>query len=400
MKKSAVVAIVCLFIVALFAPLIFTQDFNKGFMTDQAETSVGRVRPFMEGAGVSMPHPYHVEARHWPQGCDKEKALYDATGSLPRFVADQEESMRRRNDSRYAPRLFTAESATYTDDDTRALVNRCGERFLDYDGENLVTSAGETAISKAMSDTAAQPASANYVALTNTAITPAVADTTLSGEISTNGLQRAQGTFTDTSAAIGAPPTPGAISQVGTAGAVTVDYWVFPCTFQGCTAVGSGTATTTSNATLSTTVYNTFTFTGKLGAAFYRVIRTHNGSTPSGALAGGSCATMTTAGCDGEISVGAISCATSGGLVAGTAPTCTVVDQSNVISAFTVPGSDQTFVGKYTLTKTFTATGTQAAQAFGILNASSTGTLYFEGTFTQASLVTNDTLAFTETVYH
>lgn len=34
----------------------------------------------------------------------------------------------------------------------------------------------------------------NYIALTNTAITPAATDTTLSGEIVTNGLSRAQGT--------------------------------------------------------------------------------------------------------------------------------------------------------------------------------------------------------------
>jgi hypothetical protein len=160
--------------------------------------------------------------------------------------------------------------------------------------------------------------------------------------------------------------------------------------------VGSGAQTTTSNATLSTTNYDTFSFTGKLGAAFYRVIRTHNNTTPSGSLAGGS--TITTA--DGEISAGYISCATSGGLVAGTAPTCTVADQSNTVSAFTVPASDQTFYGKYTLTKTFTASGAQSAQAFGIFNASSSGTMCLEGTFPSASLQANDTLAFTESVFH
>lgn len=38
----------------------------------------------------------------------------------------------------------------------------------------------------------------NYIALTNTAITPAAGDTTLSGEISANGLARAQGTYAHT----------------------------------------------------------------------------------------------------------------------------------------------------------------------------------------------------------
>ncbi len=52
----------------------------------------------------------------------------------------------------------------------------------------------------------------------------------------------------------------------------------------------------------------------------------------------------------------------------------------------------------YTLANTFTATGTQAAQAAAILNASSSGTMCFENTFTQASLVSGDTLAVTWTV--
>jgi hypothetical protein len=47
----------------------------------------------------------------------------------------------------------------------------------------------------------------------------------------------------------------------------------------------------------------------------------------------------------------------------------------------------------YTLANTFTATGTQAAQAAGMFNASSSGTMCFENTFTQASLVSGDTLA-------
>lgn len=38
----------------------------------------------------------------------------------------------------------------------------------------------------------------NYVALTNTAVTPAAGDTTLSGEIAANGLSRAQGAYAHT----------------------------------------------------------------------------------------------------------------------------------------------------------------------------------------------------------
>jgi hypothetical protein len=38
----------------------------------------------------------------------------------------------------------------------------------------------------------------NWIALTNSAITPAAGDTTLAGEITTNGLARAQGTYAHT----------------------------------------------------------------------------------------------------------------------------------------------------------------------------------------------------------
>jgi hypothetical protein len=122
---------------------------------------------------------------------------------------------------------------------------------------NLRVNAGVNWQSDLMADTTTPPVNAqcNYIALTNTAITPAAGDTTLSGEITTNGLARAQGTYTHTS-----------------------------------------------NAT------------------------------------------------------------------------------------------------SYTLTHTFTATAAQAAQGEGVFTASSSGTMCFEDTFTQASLQTNDTLAITHTV--
>jgi hypothetical protein len=65
-------------------------------------------------------------------------------------------------------------------------------------GHNLLTNAGKDVIASAVSNTATQAAACNYIALTNTAITPAVGDTTLSGEIATNGLSRAQATYAHT----------------------------------------------------------------------------------------------------------------------------------------------------------------------------------------------------------
>jgi hypothetical protein len=52
----------------------------------------------------------------------------------------------------------------------------------------------------------------------------------------------------------------------------------------------------------------------------------------------------------------------------------------------------------YTLSYTFTATGTQSAQNAGMLNASSSGTLCFENTFSQVNMNSGDTLAVTWTV--
>jgi hypothetical protein len=52
----------------------------------------------------------------------------------------------------------------------------------------------------------------------------------------------------------------------------------------------------------------------------------------------------------------------------------------------------------YTVANTFTATAAQSAQATGLFNASSSGTMCFENTFTQASLSTNDTLTVTWTI--
>lgn len=330
-------------------------------VSDEASVSVGRPRPALEAA-IMLPHLYHVEARHWPPGCEAAKQEYENSGVIS----------------------GAAEAA-------------CGEKYYEYDGENFITSAGVDNISDVMGKLSSIPANCTYIAATNSALTPAKADTTLTGEITTNGFNNGGSTrwqlaYSQVDAALGTPPTPATPTTVGTTGAGAPSYWVFAGTPQGWTAVGTASTLSTSNTTLTTGNYNVITFTGLIGATQYILIRTHNGTTPSGALAGGS----TFASSDG--SVGNLPfCST---LVAGAAPTCTVYDQSNTLNAFTVPAADQTYIGKYTLTKTITATGAQSVQGFGIFNATSSGTMCFEGTLSSASLITNDTWAFTETVYH
>ena len=72
-----------------------------------------------------------------------------------------------------------------------------GTVFLDVVGHNLRTNAGINWQEGQMAGTTA--AVCTYIALSNTAITPAATDTALSGEITTNGLARALGTVTHTS---------------------------------------------------------------------------------------------------------------------------------------------------------------------------------------------------------
>lgn len=63
---------------------------------------------------------------------------------------------------------------------------------------NLRTNAGRDFQSAAMGNTGSQPAAADYIALTTDATAPSLSSTTLTSEITTGGLARAQGAFTHT----------------------------------------------------------------------------------------------------------------------------------------------------------------------------------------------------------
>lgn len=93
--------------------------------------------------------------------------------------------------------------AKLSESENTRIQKACGEDpttvFFDRSVHNLRTNAGGDAESSQIGNTSTQAASCNYIALTNTAITPDVTHTTLSGEISSNGLSRAQATYTNTS---------------------------------------------------------------------------------------------------------------------------------------------------------------------------------------------------------
>lgn len=66
---------------------------------------------------------------------------------------------------------------------------------------NLRTNAGIDWQAESMGKTASRPAVADWIALTTNTGAPAAGDTTLTSEITTNGLARAQGTFSHTASA-------------------------------------------------------------------------------------------------------------------------------------------------------------------------------------------------------
>jgi len=319
----------------LFAiiPAAFAQSSDHSATNDHATVAITRAaQSALEIREVAdLPHPYHVEARHPKADC--------------------------------------------------AVTEYCGELFYSFEGKNLRTSAGTTWQSQLMSDTSSPSDNnqCNYLAATNTAITPAMADTTLSGEISSNGLSRAKATYTDGSGVVSPPGAP-TVSNQGSAGSTTLWYAVLAVNQGIYTTVGTGTSTTTANSTLSATNYNHVSWTPVAGATGYFVVRNTSNSF-SGTL-------TAVAGRDGTSQP---DCSSA---------TCYIDDIANTLGGTSValPGSNLTNYGHFTLVHTWTATSAQSAQAFGVFTASSSGTMCFEGTFTQVALNTNDTLQLTETV--
>lgn len=76
-------------------------------------------------------------------------------------------------------------------------VVRDGVEIYHYEDHNLITNAGKDFIATELGGTGTT-ASAQYIALSSNSTAPAAGDTTLTGEISSGGLARAQGTYSHT----------------------------------------------------------------------------------------------------------------------------------------------------------------------------------------------------------
>lgn len=76
-------------------------------------------------------------------------------------------------------------------------IVRDGNEIYHYESHNLITNAGKDYISSQIGSTS-QSSGANYIALSSDTGSPSSSDTTLASEITTNGLARAQGTYSHT----------------------------------------------------------------------------------------------------------------------------------------------------------------------------------------------------------
>lgn len=77
-------------------------------------------------------------------------------------------------------------------------VLRGGQEIYHHEDHNLITNAGKDFISAQLGSTSAASNGANYIALSTNTAAPAATDTTLTGEITSGGLERSQGTYAHT----------------------------------------------------------------------------------------------------------------------------------------------------------------------------------------------------------
>jgi hypothetical protein len=121
-----------------------------------------------------------------------------------------------------------------------ALGSHFGCQVMPHEPTMLLTNGGRDLIHAASFGTSAQPAAANYIALTANATAPAATDTTLTAEIATGGggLIRAQATYahtagtntttlTKTFTANGSDALPVTVAKIGIFNAATVGTMTF-----------------------------------------------------------------------------------------------------------------------------------------------------------------------------
>jgi hypothetical protein len=175
---------------------------------DTMAASVGRMRPIQE-VPEQLPglhNPVHYVQRRPTASCAECQVQ---AAELRQLQLEQKRDAARAHNPAFAVLRFLHLSRRFDDRALRAkrveyaaLLERPGNStvVMDVWSHNLVVNAGLNWLADIMGKTTTPSVNTqcNYIALTNTAITPGASDTTLSGEITSNGLARAQGTYTHT----------------------------------------------------------------------------------------------------------------------------------------------------------------------------------------------------------
>lgn len=76
--------------------------------------------------------------------------------------------------------------------------DKFGKIKQELETTNLRTTAGIDWVADVLADSGAQPAAADYIAVSDDNTAPVVGDTTLASELAVDGLSRAQGTYAHT----------------------------------------------------------------------------------------------------------------------------------------------------------------------------------------------------------
>lgn len=171
-----------MFLALAFAGIMFGQsealDPSQG-----AAATVGRGRPMVEAVGASSQPGKSDQAARFAEVSQWVKTVQPGVDAVQQRVAQLAEEFPGLN-----PVNVTARHAD-------------GTVFYSDTVHNLRTNAGANWQADIMANTSTPSVNTqcNYIAVTNDATSPVATGTTLTSEIATNGLTRAQGTYAHTS---------------------------------------------------------------------------------------------------------------------------------------------------------------------------------------------------------
>lgn len=190
MKRMITFAFVC-----LAACMAWPQAAEKLTTSSSASVTVGHNAFLTDGTPVNehvrlVANQVMTEARHCQNYLKSDTENSAQAHALAVAEKHDDEAQVKQLEAKYLSQIVKGQQAECAADPATLYY-----REVSY---NLRTNAGADAQASQMGNTATQAASCNWIALTNDATAPGATDTTLTSEIATNGLSRAQGTYAHT----------------------------------------------------------------------------------------------------------------------------------------------------------------------------------------------------------